>query len=54
MHPIGFQEFHGLVPLPLNVGDQDEESYYYFLAQVSLRKLMTEVLETVGFRGKSS
>lgn len=47
MFPTGIREFHEMVPLP---GFEDEDSgSYYFLAQISLRKLLTQSLEVVGY-----
>lgn len=47
-HPIGLRQFHEVVPLPLT--DSEDEGFYYFLAQASLRKLLTETLDVVGYR----
>jgi hypothetical protein len=48
MHPIGLRQFHEIVPLPLT--DHEDEGYYFFFAQASLRKLLTETLDVVGYR----
>jgi hypothetical protein len=48
IHPIGLRQFHEVVPLPLT--DYDDEGYYFFFAQASLRKLLTETLDVVGYR----
>jgi hypothetical protein len=48
LHPIGLRQFHEVVPLPLT--DADDEGYYYFFAQASLRKILTETLDVVGYR----
>lgn len=48
-HPIGLRQFHEVVPLPLT--ETEEEAFFYFLAQASLRKLLTETLDVVGYRG---
>lgn len=50
MHPIGLRQFHDLVPLPL--GDEEDVGLYYFLAQTSLRELLTSAMEVVGYRSK--
>lgn len=48
MHPIGLRQFHEVVPLPIT--DHEDEGYYFFFAQASLRKLLTETLDVVGYR----
>ncbi|KIW01031.1 hypothetical protein, variant 2 [Verruconis gallopava] len=48
MHPIGLRQFHESVPLPL--AESDDDGHMYFLAQASLRKLLTETLDVVGYR----
>jgi hypothetical protein len=48
LHPIGLRQFHEIVPLPLT--DAEDEGYYYFFAQASLRKILTETLDVVGYR----
>jgi hypothetical protein len=48
LHPIGLRQFHEVVPLPLT--DSEDEGYYYFFAQASLRKILTETLDVVGYR----
>lgn len=48
-HPIGLRQFHEVVPLPLTEAE-DEDSFFYFFAQASLRKLLTETLDVVGYR----
>ena len=52
MHQIGLRQFHEVVLLPNT--ETGEEAFYYFFAQVSLRKLLTETLDVVGYRGASS
>lgn len=47
MHPIGLRHFHELVPLPQF--EEEDSGFYYFLAQISLRKLLTQSLEVVGY-----
>lgn len=47
MHPIGLRHFHELVPLPQF--DEEDSGFYYFLAQISLRKFLTQSLEVVGY-----
>jgi len=37
-----------MVPLPLP--ETEEEGFYYFFAQATLRKLLTETLDVVGYR----
>jgi hypothetical protein len=50
-HPIGLRQFHEVVPLPLtSTQDNDDDSFFYFFAQASLRKLLTETLDVVGYR----
>ncbi|KAF2840252.1 hypothetical protein M501DRAFT_991269 [Patellaria atrata CBS 101060] len=46
--PTGLRQFHEVVPLPLT--DNEEEGFYYFFAQASLRRLLTETLDVVGYR----
>lgn len=48
LHPIGLRQFHEVVPLPLS--DAEDEGYLSFYAQCSLRKLLTETLDIVGYR----
>ena len=48
MHPVGLRPFHEIVPLPLP--DTEEEGFYYFFAQTTIRKLLTETLDVVGYR----
>jgi len=48
MYPIGLRQFHEVVPLPLT--NSEDEGFFYFLAQASLRKLLTETLDVVGYR----
>jgi hypothetical protein len=52
MSPIGLRQFHDVVPLPLP--ENDEISFYYFLAQASLRKLLIETLDIVGYKSEST
>lgn len=47
LHPIGLRQFHELVPLPLSEAEDDG---LYFFAQASLRKLLMELLDIVGYR----
>jgi len=47
MHPIGLRHFHDLVPLPQF--DEEDSGFYFFLAQISLRKFLTQTLEVVGY-----
>lgn len=47
MHPIGLRHFHELVPLPQF--DEEDSGFYFFLAQISLRKFLTQSLEVVGY-----
>jgi hypothetical protein len=47
-HPIGLRQYHDMVPLPLP--SSEREAYYYFFAQASLRRLLTETLDVVGYR----
>jgi hypothetical protein len=51
MSPIGLRQFHDFVPLPLS--DNEDVSFYYFFAQASLRKLLMEALDIVGYKSKS-
>jgi hypothetical protein len=48
MHQIGLRQFHEAVPLPL--AEADDDSHLFFFAQASLRKLLTETLDVVGYR----
>ncbi|KAF2109762.1 hypothetical protein BDV96DRAFT_234120 [Lophiotrema nucula] len=47
MHPIGLRHFHEIVPLPQF--EEEDSGFYYFLAQISLRKFLTQSLEVVGY-----
>jgi hypothetical protein len=47
MHPIGLRHFHDLVPLPQF--EEEDSGFYFFLAQISLRKFLTQTLEVVGY-----
>lgn len=47
MHPIGLRHFHELVPLPQF--EEEDSGFYFFLAQISLRKFLTQTLEVVGY-----
>lgn len=47
MHPIGLRHFHEMVPLPQF--EEEDSGFYYFLAQISLRKFLTQSLEVVGY-----
>ncbi|CAK7209413.1 hypothetical protein SBRCBS47491_000433 [Sporothrix bragantina] len=48
MHPTGIRAYHDYVPLPLS--ETDDACFYYFLAQISLRQLLFETLDVVGFK----
>jgi hypothetical protein len=48
MHPIGLRQYHEAVPLPL--AESDDDGHLFFFAQASLRKILTEVLDVVGYR----
>jgi hypothetical protein len=50
MSPIGLKQFHDFVPLPLS--ENEDVSFYYFLAQASIRKLLMEALVVVGYKSK--
>jgi hypothetical protein len=52
MSPIGLKQFQDFVPLPLS--ENEDVSFYYFLAQASIRKLLMETLDIVGYRSKPS
>lgn len=47
MHPIGLRHFHEMVPLPQF--EEEDSGFYFFLAQISLRKFLTQCLEVVGY-----
>ncbi|KAF2000728.1 hypothetical protein P154DRAFT_619961 [Amniculicola lignicola CBS 123094] len=47
MHPTGLRHFHDMVPLPQF--EEEDSGFYYFLAQISLRKFLTQSLEVVGY-----
>ncbi|KAF2691456.1 hypothetical protein K458DRAFT_381311 [Lentithecium fluviatile CBS 122367] len=47
MHPIGLRQFHDTVPIPQF--EEEDSGFYYFLAQISLRKFLTQSLEVVGY-----
>ncbi|KAJ4373798.1 hypothetical protein N0V83_002537 [Neocucurbitaria cava] len=47
MHPTGLRHFHDLVPLPQF--EEEDSGFYFFLAQISLRKFLTQTLEVVGY-----
>lgn len=47
MYPIGLRHFHELVPLPQF--EEENSGFYFFLAQISLRKFLTQTLEVVGY-----
>ncbi|KAF1838520.1 hypothetical protein BDW02DRAFT_389372 [Decorospora gaudefroyi] len=47
MHPIGLRHFHELVPLPQF--EEEDSNFYFFLAQICLRKFLTQSLEVVGY-----
>jgi hypothetical protein len=44
----GIRTFQESLSLPTS--SVDEEGLYYFLALISLRKLLAEVIETIGFK----
>ncbi|KAF2096620.1 hypothetical protein NA57DRAFT_58523 [Rhizodiscina lignyota] len=48
-HPIGLRQFHEVVPLPFT-DVEEEDGFFYFFAQASLRKLLADVLDVVGYR----
>ncbi|TPX18969.1 uncharacterized protein E0L32_011362 [Thyridium curvatum] len=48
MHSIGHRNFQDVVPLPRF--ENEDTGFYYFLAQISLRKLITTSLDTVGYK----
>ncbi len=48
MHPTGIRAYHDYVPLPLS--ESDDVCFYYFLAQISLRQLLFQTLDIVGFK----
>jgi hypothetical protein len=48
MPQTGMKQFHDLVSLPTS--EDEDLSFYYFLAQASLRKLLMETLEIVGYK----
>lgn len=48
LSPSGLRAFQDQVPLPTSTFD--DEGLYYFLALISLRKLLVEVHETVGYK----
>lgn len=50
MHPIGLRQFCEIVPLPL--ADEEQTGFYYFLAQASLRQILTEAIEVVGYHSE--
>jgi hypothetical protein len=50
--PSGIRSYETLVPLPTS--HYDEEGLYYLLALSSLRKLMMEVVDTVGLNSPSA
>lgn len=50
MHPIGHRVFHDVIRLPRF--DNEDLGFYYFLAQISLRKLLTDTLDVVGYKGE--
>ncbi|KAF2741543.1 hypothetical protein EJ04DRAFT_571614 [Polyplosphaeria fusca] len=47
MHPIGLRHFHEVVPLPQF--EEEDSGFFFFLAQISLRKFLTQSLEVVGY-----
>ncbi|KAF2493490.1 hypothetical protein BU16DRAFT_81215 [Lophium mytilinum] len=48
MSPTGMRQFHEVVPLPQST--TEVEGFYHVFAQISLRKLLTEILDVVGYR----
>lgn len=47
MHSIGHRTFREIVPLPRF--EVEDTGFYYFLAQISLRKILQDVLDVVGY-----
>lgn len=47
----GIRAFQDAVSLP--TGTVEEEALYFFLALISLRKLLADVIETIGFKCES-
>lgn len=47
----GVRTFEESIPLP--TGTAKEEALYFFLALISLRRLLAEVIETIGFKCES-
>lgn len=48
MPSSGISSFQEVLPLPTS--SIEDEGLYYFLALISLRKLLAEVIETIGFK----
>ncbi|KAH7029313.1 uncharacterized protein B0I36DRAFT_130832 [Microdochium trichocladiopsis] len=48
MHPEGHRAFHDIIPLPTFT--DEHIGFYFFLAMISLRKLLQDVLDVVGYR----
>ncbi|OAA65182.1 hypothetical protein SPI_01969 [Niveomyces insectorum RCEF 264] len=47
LYTIGHRLYHEIVPLPRF--ENEDTGFYYFLAQISLRKLVTDTLDVVGY-----
>ncbi|ERT00566.1 hypothetical protein HMPREF1624_03940 [Sporothrix schenckii ATCC 58251] len=47
MYTIGHRLYHEIVPLPRF--ENEDTGFYYFLAQISLRKLVCDTLDVVGY-----
>lgn len=52
MCTIGHRLYHEIVPLPRF--ENEDTGFYYFLAQISLRKLVCDTLDVVGYHGESA
>lgn len=50
MYTIGHRLYHEIVPLPRF--ENEDTGFYYFLAQISLRKLVCDTLDVVGYHGQ--
>lgn len=49
MYTIGHRLYHEIIPLPRF--ENEDTGFYYFLAQISLRKLVCDTLDVVGYHG---
>jgi hypothetical protein len=47
MHATGHRAFQEIVPLPRF--EDEDTGFYYFLAHISLRKMLQDVLDVVGY-----